>query len=508
MTFNIYSSKNGFSLIGLVVIVLIISLFIIGVILTTTKKKTSEIVNSASPIPSPSQKKLKFPTNQSGLRAVAIKNLSMPGYLQRVTDLTFGNHLTRISDQVAFDNTDNLYLFHNGPRIQAWNADESLIFLAGGKWDTGYLLDGQTGTYLRTVNPGAIGNSSPRWSNVNPNNMYGIAHKIVGKFPCNSTNRMVVWHPKTDISSHPNLTTMHVFTQYDSYSDPNNVCANMSFGESEGNFSNDDLLGVVIGWSSKQNSWGITTFNMTNVNADTPIVNEIATIWLSQAGGTVNDIYKANWNNISATPKGDGVLLGWNAFGPGINQGTQWFSKDLTTTRHVTDSNSHADTALDENGNQLLVTNCAGPYPNTCTGVTQGPNNYPFIAGYYITSSGPSGSVNLYPYQYPASATLTVSTHISCRNQFQRPGWCYISDYQNNPAKPLGLQQIYALKLDGSKTVEVFGVSHSSYNTCETCNEYAARAVPNHDGSRVIFTSDWGGGTSVPSYDYIAQWPE
>ena len=447
-----------------------------------------------------------LPPDLTGLSSVPIQAIPMPGYLQTVADPTFGDLVTRISDQTAFG-TSNLYLTHEYSTVQTWNADGSLLLLNNGwNWDTAYLLDGNTGAYLRTVHAGALAGHTPRWSNVNPNNIYGIPSTDRNGGACNNTNRLVVWHPKTDTSSYPVLTVLHTFTQFDSYADPN-LCANMTFGLDKGNFSNDDSLGVVIGWSTIHNSWGITTFHMTNVNTDTPTITEIATRWLGTAGGTSNNPDSANWNNLSATPKGDGVLVQWKSIGSGINQGIEWLSSDLTMTKHVTNAVSHYDEGLDASGNEMVVTNCGqsgSASTNTCTEVSQNPST-PFIAGYYLNGSGPTGaSLNLYPSSYPH---LTYTVHISCRNQYQRPGWCYISDFQNNPSFPVGYEQIYALKLDGSKTVEVFGVDHGSYDSCFTCNEYTARAVPSRDGSKVIFTSDWGAGTSAPSYDYIVQWP-
>ena len=66
---------------------------------------------------------------------------------------------------------------------------------------------------------------------------------------------------------------------------------------------------------------------------------------------------------------------------------------------------------------------------------------------------------------------------------------------------------MYAIKLDGSHTVEVFGVDHGSPNVDDTDNSYTTRAVPSRDGRRVLFDSDWGQGAGAPSYDYVAQMP-
>jgi len=485
LTFSSSHSRKTVSFLFRVVILLALSLSIFLI-----KNQTHYQGNAAGT--------LTFPPNQVGLRALTVQSLPMPGYLQTVTDPTMGNQeqIMRVSDQTAFGTT-NLLLTHDYALIQPWNADGSMLLLSGWYFNTDYLLNGNTGAYLRTVHD-PDGESTARWSNVNPNNMYGIPPGG----GCNNGNQLAVWHPETDTSSNPTLTILHTFSQYD-------TCGNMNFGDDKGNLSNDDTFGVVEGWSSTRNSWGMTTFSMSNVNTATPTVTEIATYWFGAAGGTTNNPSSEN-ARVSAMPKGDGVHVLWSSTGPGLTQGIEWFNPTLTTALHVTDSSSHHDVGLDASGNEMIVTACSQPggsSTNTCTGVSQ-TNGSPFIAGYIINGSGPTGTnVNLYP--SPASTTtFTSSVHVSCRNQFQRPGWCYVSDYMNNPSAAVGYEQIYALKLDGSQTAEVFGVDHGSYNSCQTCNQYTARAVPYRDGSKVIFDSDWGAGTSAPSYDYIISWPQ
>ena len=441
---------------------------------------------------------ISYPPDQNGLQSATVQSVSRPGYLQTVTDPTFGGQVTRISDQAAYS-TSKQYIEHNYAKVAAWNADGSMLLLDGDYWGSGWFADGTSYAFLRQVNL-PNGNHSARWSNVNPDNLYGVTSGTVSG--CSQTeNKFVVIHPKSDTKSTPTQTVLHTFAEFD-------ACAGMSFGLEEGNFSNDDSLGSVIGWSSTHSSWGLTTFSMANTLTATPTVTEIATYWFGSAGGTSNDPDTAGWNNITVAPKGDGVLMQWNTEGTGLHQGVEWYNPQLSTVRHIAATYDHWDVGLDANGNELAVLTCdqpGGASTNKCDGVSQS-GGAPFLAAYYLDGNGPTGqTVNLYPQGYP---NLTESIHVSCRNQFARPGWCYISDMQNNPSAPIGYEQIYALKLDGSHTVEVFGVDHGSNNTCSSCNEYAAKGVPNRDGSKVLFTSDWGLGASSPAYDYVASWPQ
>jgi hypothetical protein len=102
----------------------------------------------------------------------------------------------------------------------------------------------------------------------------------------------------------------------------------------------------------------------------------------------------------------------------------------------------------------------------------------------------------------PASQ-LNYSIHISCRNT-KRPGWAYISEFSGNSSvdKP-NYQLTFAVKLDGSGTIQKLATENHSSNT-----DYSrgAMSVPNPDGTRVLFASDWGDSSdSAPVYNYIAE---
>jgi hypothetical protein len=79
------------------------------------------------------------------LTTVPVPDVDRPGYLETITDPTWGTEVTRISSRQAFDDTSDAQR-HAYSRIQPWNADGSLLML-------GYnypapLLDGETYEYL------------------------------------------------------------------------------------------------------------------------------------------------------------------------------------------------------------------------------------------------------------------------------------------------------------------------------------------------------------------------
>ncbi len=93
--------------------------------------------------------------------------------------------------------------------------------------------------------------------------------------------------------------------------------------------------------------------------------------------------------------------------------------------------------------------------------------------------------------------------HASTRN-LDRPGWVYV-DYYPEPGKRFS-DEVIAVKLDGSKSVQRFAHKHSDFNGCYRCESHPA---PSQDGRRVIIASNWAlncgglcGSTSVIQ-DYV-----
>jgi len=75
--------------------------------------------------------------------------------------------------------------------------------------------------------------------------------------------------------------------------------------------------------------------------------------------------------------------------------------------------------------------------------------------------------------------------HISTRN-YDRPGWVYVGYYPESGAR-FG-DEIVAVKMDGSGTVERLAHQHSDFDGCYRCEPHA---VPSRDGRRALFASNW-----------------
>jgi hypothetical protein len=96
------------------------------------------------------------------------------------------------------------------------------------------------------------------------------------------------------------------------------------------------------------------------------------------------------------------------------------------------------------------------------------------------------------------------SYHVSTRN-YDRPGWAYVGYYPQQNGKRFN-DEIIAVKLDGSKSVERLAHQHSNSTNCYRCEPHP---VPSRDGRRVLWASNWtlncgsGCGSSSDIKDYV-----
>jgi len=97
--------------------------------------------------------------------------------------------------------------------------------------------------------------------------------------------------------------------------------------------------------------------------------------------------------------------------------------------------------------------------------------------------------------------------HASARN-LDRPGWVYVGFYRAVGKK--FSDEIVAVKLDGSGSVERYAHKRSTESGCYRCESHP---VPSRDGRRILFASNWaadcGGlcGASSDIKDYVVSLP-
>ncbi|WP_274476235.1 hypothetical protein, partial [Mangrovimonas aestuarii] len=275
-----------------------------------------------------------------------------------------------------------------------------------------------------------------KWANTNPNLIYGV-----------SGNQFIAYNVNTN-----NNTTLHTFSNYSS----------VSFGYGEGNQSNDDKYVVLIGQAS-----GVRDLIVYNIQNNTIVSTHNV--------GTSGDL---DWATIS--PLGTYVVVSWRDNGSGSTQGLKIYNRDFSNYRHLYDYTEHSDVAIDANGNEVIVQYGNQPEWNS--------NNY--LAMIRLDNGNVQG---LFNYSYGI-----WGGHVSTRN-LSRPGWAYVSVEccPNGSAAP---NEIFAIKLDASNTIERYAKHHSNDGQGYG---HQAQAVPNRDGTRVIFASNWNsavGGSYAPAW--------
>ena len=106
----------------------------------------------------------------------------------------------------------------------------------------------------------------------------------------------------------------------------------------------------------------------------------------------------------------------------------------------------------------------------------------------------------------PPGIYMASNYHVSCRNM-NRPGYCYLSGFAFGSALNAYMyREVFALRLDGSGTVERYSQDFKApLPLADLAYSRQAQAVPNRNGSLVLFASDWNDPTSnALIYDYVA----
>lgn len=364
----------------------------------------------------------------------------MPGYLQPVTDQTYGTTITRVSDRAAFGSTRD-HLTHEYATMPAWNCDQTMLLLM----QTGYpnvILDARDYTILgrHSVPSGAT------WSYTNPDVMYG------GATGQNTLLRYTV--------SAKSSATWFTFGDYTSikWAGENNLCQTDSFA-------------AVLGY--KGSELFLVTFDMTarSIIAEKSLGNL-----------AVGDTDPNGVNAIMMSARGGFVVVFYKTKGTGPTQGWHLYDRNLNYVRFFQENSAHCDMGVDPQGNEVLVSGNSA-------------NDRSIVM---VRFSDNVKTVLM------SGAKMSYSIHISCRN-FKRPGWCYLSDFgapSGNNQAYAAWNKVFAIKMDGSQTVQVFGWEHRS-----TSEDYyhSPRVCASPDGSKVIFCSDWGDDAG-PVYSYVAEY--
>ncbi|MEO9257451.1 MAG: hypothetical protein ABI207_03655, partial [Crocinitomicaceae bacterium] len=278
-----------------------------------------------------------------------------------------------------------------------------------------------------------LGTAIPRalWSNIDPNITFGAQGNTFRK-------KNIVTNKET---------VLHTFSNYD----------RIVIGYNEGNISNDDKSIVLIGINGK---------NQTVLVYD--IFNDL--IVGSKFIGTT----PIDWATVSQS--GQFVVIRYIQNGAGNNQGVKSYNRQMQNEVHLLNLGAHADIGYDMAGNEVYVSiaryqGYSLSYTRLDNGLTKGLWRSAWKPG----DRGVSGG------------------HVSTRN-IKRPGWAYISTDQGvskDNSYYKATKEIFAIRLDNSETIERFGKHHTNYAGARSEYNHQSQAVPNRDGTKVLFASNW-----------------
>jgi hypothetical protein len=259
------------------------------------------------------------------------------------------------------------------------------------------------------------------------------------------------WVDARDGTIHP----IRVFSAY----------THVSLGEYEGNLSNDDNYAVFQAKTSTDN-W-VFVYDM----AKDSIISRIST----------GSIYP---NNVEMSQSGAYVAIEWDVDGSGSQQGIGIYRRDLTFVRNVGSCGGcHFDLGYDTQGNEVAV-------------LTDNDHGSRAIIAVRLDNGARTTLLT--------DSQMSWYIHVSCR-AINRPGWAYLTEFAdpNTQTTKPNYQLAFGVRIDGSGTVERFAhVHHSSIVDYDR----SPFGVPNRDGSKMMFRSDWENG-SGPVYGYIAEMP-
>jgi len=385
--------------------------------------------------------------------------LSKPAYLQTVIDPTFGTKITRIVGDPG-DPLPNVpgvkwaaeQLRHGYSKREAWNCDQSMIFLD--RHLPNLWLNGSTYEVLFT-RPDKPTNKNPdrpsydlRWSHSEPTIMYYLLNSSDG---C----KFGKWDVVRDITNE--LIDLK----------PYSSC---TFGAGEGNFSADGKKAAVM--AVKDGKKVIFVLDVINKSKGPDIeISRADNCTMSYLGNyiVVDGFINDGDSNANSTVAGLGAE----------------YDDDRIRVRSAVDGTllwsesryglpSHWDAQIDQNGDEVVV------------GVAK---TAPY-SGNVIKRRLSDGQITVL-------VDTGYASHTSGRN-YKRPGWVYVTYQTRDNKKSYPYQnEIVAVKLDGSRIDRLCNIRSNNFT-------YVAEShgSPSPDGTRVIFASDWDSGT-FPVQAYV-----
>lgn len=229
----------------------------------------------------------------------------------------------------------------------------------------------------------------------------------------------------------------------------------IALGNYEGTLSDNDTRAAIVYNTAADGSgtWGVKVIN--------PITGAVISTLPIGVGMEPDSC------NISCS--GQYVTIIHHAVGSGTFEGTRLYNAaDMSHVRQITISRTHSTPGRDHLGRDVLYLTLAGL---TAHVLSTGDNIGPLVDTDYQVG------------------------HVGYA--IGRPGWVYASSTEIGTDP--GNDQIFAASTENPGTVEVFCFAHANPVDYDS----SPFAVPNRDGTLVMFGSTWGGGTGSTVYGFV-----
>jgi len=362
-------------------------------------------------------------------------NIPRPLQGTTYTDIKFGTYITRITDARAIGIPG---IIPNYSKRQAWNKDESLMLLQTGSG----IFRLYNGTNYQFVCE-----------------LTGVEGEDVFWHPVNVST--IIYNPGNALySCNVNTNQSTLIKEFSNY-----LWANT---RGEGNLSNDGRYYAFVG------RYTDTTFNAIHVY-------DFQTNSIISSMNLPSNLADFDW--VSISPSGNYVVVDYADEVTGRYHGVEVYSRNLNFIWQKPLGAGHSDLGIDVNGDDILVMD-----------IYNSDSNKVFFKKFKLSTG---------------QETVLLSTsqlfydHISCRNEL-RKDWCFVSTF-DNPGRlthdSIGWlsfeDEVFALKLDGSKQVQRIAHHHSrrfSPITPDPDNSvYWAEphATVSRIGNRILWGSNW-----------------
>ncbi len=374
-----------------------------------------------------------YPPGRSFSYVATDTSAPYPQYMTATVGSVFSNKIMRITD---YPSVRGVVLY---PKTPSWNCDGALLMLSY------RLLDGRS--YQLIAANCWWDDDERKWSALYPHIYYAMEHN----YDLDGDGVYDHAFVRRDVSpvlsggaSVPDKEVLVHFsgTNYDE----------MLLGKYEGNIDHRDRFVVFAAKRKNADTLTAIVFDIQSrqITTQTNLTN---ILWEDANGNQVLD-----W--ISVSPSGQYILIDWKKdptnSDPDFRYSIDEYDINMNFIRELSPQGEHGDIGVGANRDDVYVQFEFGSR-----------------AGIWAYNLESGNALKLLPSKYNGG-------HVSCRN-YHRRGWCYLSTNQE------GYREVFALKMDGSGTVNRFAQTHAQGD---------AEGGVNARGTKIIFSSTWDGASS------------